>query len=79
MKIGYVRVSTIEKNLAWHSRSAAQADVQQSREIDRKSPKPPFVQHAFAMASRRYPRCGGILRSLQLTLGCCEYGLCQAL
>ena len=38
MKIGYVRVSTIEQNLAWPSRSAAQADVQQSQEIDRKSP-----------------------------------------
>jgi hypothetical protein len=34
MKIGYARVSTIVKKLVWHSRSTAQADVQQSQEIE---------------------------------------------
>ncbi|WP_265502453.1 hypothetical protein [Paracoccus beibuensis] len=46
MKIGYARVSTIEQNLAWHLRLTVQADVQQSQEIDAKSPQLPFVHSA---------------------------------
>jgi hypothetical protein len=58
MKIGYARVSTIEQNLAWHSRSAAQADVQQSEEINAKSPSATFV-YAAAIGLPR-PLCSAV-------------------